>query len=83
MGATAIRERSHTEYNAARNPALTPREIEVIQLAADGEDCNSSAMRLGICVGTVKHTRHSAMLKLGADGAAHMVAQALRRGIIT
>jgi DNA-binding CsgD family transcriptional regulator len=61
---------------------LTPREIEVLQCAADGEECKSTAELLGIAVGTVKQLRYKAILKLGAETIAHAVAQSLRRGLI-
>lgn len=77
-----VRDYSITEAEAMRHPELTPRELEALQLAADGETCGSTAQRLGLAEGTVKHFRHSALLKLGADHTAHAVAQALRRGLI-
>jgi DNA-binding CsgD family transcriptional regulator len=80
--ARPIREYSQMEAEAMRHPELSPREIETLQLAADGETCASTAQLLGLAEGTVKHFRHSALLKLGADHAAHGVAQALRRGLI-
>ena len=51
-------------------------------MAADGEDCRSSAQRLGVSTGYVKNLRSFAATNLGADNTTHAVAQALRRGII-
>ena len=73
---------SQMEHEARRHPELSPKELQVLQLAADGETCASSGERMGLCEGTVKHIRNRAALKLGADATTHAVAQALRRGLI-
>lgn len=70
------------EYEAVQRPTLTKRELTVLQMAADGENCESSALILHLSIGYLKHIRHRAILKLGADNSAHAVAQALRRGLI-
>jgi LuxR family transcriptional regulator, quorum-sensing system regulator BjaR1 len=77
-----IRELTFHEYEAAIHPALKPRELQVLQMAADGETLQSTADRLGISRQYVKHLRSFAIAKLGADSTMHAVAQALRRGII-
>jgi DNA-binding CsgD family transcriptional regulator len=77
-----LRERSDSEAQAFARPQLKPQEIAVLQMAADGESCKSTAARMGRVVGYVKNLRQMASLKLGADGTTHAVAQALRRGII-
>jgi DNA-binding CsgD family transcriptional regulator len=80
--AAPVREWSGVATNAYLDQRLSPREIEALQMAADGETCKTSGERMGIVEGSVKHLRHSAMLKLGADCTAHAVAQAMRRGFI-
>lgn len=77
-----IRELSLRESLVIQYPRLTRREIEALQMAADGEDCRSSAQRLGVSTGYVKNLRSFAATNLGADNTTHAVAQALRRGII-
>jgi DNA-binding CsgD family transcriptional regulator len=77
-----VREDSYRDSIARQSPHLTPRELEMLQMAADGEDCQSTARLLGICAGTVKRARNFATVKLGADNTTQAVAMALRRGLI-
>jgi DNA-binding NarL/FixJ family response regulator len=61
---------------------LTPREIEVLRLVADGNRNQDIATRLFISEDTVKaHLKHI-MLKLGATDRTQAVTIAMRRGII-
>jgi DNA-binding NarL/FixJ family response regulator len=61
---------------------LTPREIEVLRLVAEGCRNRDIAERLFISEDTVKvHLKH-VMEKLGATDRTHAVTIALRRGII-
>lgn len=80
--AVVIRERSQCEDEAVRRPKLTTRELALLQMAANGESCRSSASLLNLSLTYVKHLRHRAMIKLGADSAAHAVALTLRQGLI-
>lgn len=73
---------SETEQQAEDHPQLTYLELTVLQMAAYGETCKSTATLLGISTGHVKHLRHLALLKLGADHTAHAVAMAIRRSLI-
>ena len=61
---------------------LTEREIEILQLVAQGLGNKDIAKRLGTASGTVKMHLHSTFSKLGAFDRAHAVTLALRRGII-
>ena len=61
---------------------LTPREIEVLRLVADGNRNQDVAARLFISEETVKaHLKHI-MLKLDATDRTQAVTIAVRRGII-
>ena len=61
---------------------LTPREIEVLRLVADGNHNHEIAARLFIAEETVKaHLKHI-MLKLDASDRTQAVTIAVRRGII-
>jgi DNA-binding NarL/FixJ family response regulator len=61
---------------------LTPREQEVLQLAADGSSTVEIAVALVLSPGTVKiHFQHI-YEKLGVSGRAWAVAEGLRRGVI-
>jgi DNA-binding NarL/FixJ family response regulator len=62
---------------------LTPREIDVLQLLAEGLSNKSIAERLGISDQTVKFHVASIMSKLGASNRTDAVRLALRRGLIS
>ena len=61
---------------------LTPRELEVLRLVAEGETNAEIGLRLGLSVHTVE--RHAANLyrKIGARGRADATAYAVRRGLV-
>lgn len=61
---------------------LTPREIEVLALLAEGASNKLIARRLGIALGTAKFHVASLLAKLGARNRADALAQGLRRGHI-
>ena len=61
---------------------LTPREIEVLNLMAEGASNKTIARRLGISVHTVKFHVGSLLDKLDAAGRTDAVAQAARLGVI-
>jgi DNA-binding NarL/FixJ family response regulator len=61
---------------------LTPRELEVLQLIADGLESRQIARELYIADDTVKtHVSH-VLEKLGATSRANAVAIAIRSGLI-
>ena len=62
---------------------LTQREIDVLQLLAEGLPNKSIAQRLGISDQTVKFHIASILAKLGASNRTDAVRLALRRGLIT
>lgn len=61
---------------------LTPRELEVLALLADGASNKAIARRLGISVNTVKFHVGSLIDKLDATGRTDAVAHAARLGAI-
>ena len=63
-------------------PALTARELEIMQLAADGLTGRRIAARLVLSPATVKTHLANAYAKLGAPDRASAVANALRHGLI-
>ena len=74
---------SHTaEKPAEPDAALTPREIQVLTLLAEGAPNKSIALRLGISVHTVKFHVASLLDKFEAIGRTDAVAQAVRLGVI-
>jgi len=62
--------------------ALTPRELEVLALLAEGASNKAIARRLGISVHTAKFHVGSLLDKLDAVGRTDAVAQAARLGVI-
>ena len=63
--------------------SLTPREIEVLELVAEGLSNKAVAARLGISDQTVKFHLTSITGKLGAMNRTDAVRRAVRRGLIT
>jgi two-component system, NarL family, nitrate/nitrite response regulator NarL len=63
-------------------PILTPREREVLQLAAEGNRGGEIARRLELSPATVKSHFEHAYMKLGARNRAAAVAIAMRLGLI-
>lgn len=62
--------------------ALTPREVEVLQLVARGQANKEIARELGAAAGTVKMHVQNILAKLGATDRTHAVTIAIQRGII-
>jgi DNA-binding NarL/FixJ family response regulator len=69
----------------AVNPleALTPRQREILQLAAEGHSSKDIAQRLGISYRTVEGHRAQLMERLGVHDLAGLVRFAVRVGLIT
>jgi DNA-binding CsgD family transcriptional regulator len=72
------------EISASADPevSLTPREMEVLTLLAEGMSNKGIARRLGISVHTAKFHVRALIDKLDAVGRTDAVAQAARRGVI-
>jgi len=71
------------EPRADFEESLTPREIEVLELLAQGLPNKAIAARLGISDQTVKFHVSSISGKLGAANRTDAVRRAVRRGLIT
>jgi DNA-binding NarL/FixJ family response regulator len=70
---------------AATAPAveeLTPREIEVLRMMAEGDGNKEIAFRLGISEHTVKFHVASILGKMGASSRTEAVTAGIRRGVI-
>jgi DNA-binding NarL/FixJ family response regulator len=61
---------------------LTPREVEVLQLAANGRSGNEIAASLTVTPATVKTHFERIYLKYGVSNRASAVAKAIREGLI-
>ena len=67
---------------ADSDAGLTPREIEVLALLAEGASNKLIARRLGISVHTAKFHVGSLLDKLDATGRTDAIAHAVRLGVI-
>lgn len=73
---------SGASASAEEDVPLTPRELEVLTLLAEGLSNKAIARRLGISVHTAKFHVGALMDKLDAVGRTDAVAHAVRRGVI-
>ena len=80
-GAAAIDE--HDDEDGGFEEPLTPREIQVLELLAEGLPNKAIAARLHISDQTVKFHVSSISGKLGAANRTDAVRRAVRRGLIT
>jgi two-component system response regulator NreC len=76
--------RIHASDDALSEPheRLTPREREVLQLAAEGHSTRAIAGLLSLSTKTVEHHRASVMTKLGLHGQTELVKYAIRAGLV-
>jgi DNA-binding NarL/FixJ family response regulator len=74
---------SSNDEDAWISQSLTPREIDVLELLAEGLSNKSIAERLGISDQTVKFHVASISSKLGASNRTDVVRLALRRGLVS
>jgi DNA-binding CsgD family transcriptional regulator len=65
-----------------RTDRLTRRELEILQLLADGYNLETASEEMGISRHTTKTHVHNIMMKLDAGTQAHCVAIALRHKVI-
>jgi len=62
---------------------ITPRELEIIRLLAEGKSNKEVSTQLGITVRTVETHRSKIMLKLGLHSLAELIHYAMRNEIIS
>jgi two-component system nitrate/nitrite response regulator NarL len=75
--AGTLRDRGHVGHH------LTPRELSVLELIAEGESANMIAEGLELAVPTVKSHIQNLYAKLGVNDRGAAVAEAMRRGLIS
>jgi len=63
-------------------PKLSPRELELVRMFADGKSEKSAAQQLGIALTTVKGHSRNLRAKLGAANTVHAVAKSFRAGVL-
>jgi len=71
-----------TEGKAEKEPELSPREREVLQLIGEGYTNRGIAERLFISVKTVEAHKEHIIQKVGARGSAELIRYAIRKGLI-
>ena len=67
---------------AVRDTALTPREIEIVRMVAEGLRNKAIAERLSISEGTVKVHLHNIYEKLGVDGRLELTLVAQQKKLV-
>jgi PAS domain S-box-containing protein len=81
----------HLLHNAPEQPRhdqrvdpadLTPRQLQVLALVADGLAAKAIADRLGISISTVRNHVRAILVELGCHSQLEAVAQARRRGLL-
>ena len=65
-----------------RASALTPRELEILQLIVDGKSNKEIADNLGLSANTVAVHRANIMDALGIHKTAELVVYAIRNGLV-
>jgi DNA-binding NarL/FixJ family response regulator len=76
------RIRATDDAVAEPHERLSPREREVLQLAAEGHSTRAIAGLLCLSTKTVEHHRASVMTKLGLHGQTELVKYAIRAGLV-
>jgi DNA-binding NarL/FixJ family response regulator len=61
---------------------LSPREVDVLRLVADGADTSEIAKELAYSESTVKHVLYELTTRLKLRNRTHAVAFALRAGVL-
>lgn len=74
-----VSTRDHTPVDL---PSLTPREQEVLELLADGQDARTAARSMGISLHTCRSYIKNVLAKLDAHSQLEAVATATRVGIV-
>jgi DNA-binding NarL/FixJ family response regulator len=72
-----------TATGPATHSPLTPRELDVLRLIAEGVGNNDIAEQLHLGLGTVKGHVRDILEKLSASDRAHAAVTALRRGLLS
>jgi DNA-binding NarL/FixJ family response regulator len=63
-------------------PALTPRQLEILRLVAQGKRMKEIAAELGLSVRTIEDHKAQLLRMLGVDSTAELVKFAVRQGLV-
>ena len=72
-----------TQSDGSIRSLLTSREIEVLQLLAEGKSIKEIALSLSLSIKTIESHRTKVMQKIDADNIADLTKYAIREGIIS
>ncbi len=72
----------HSTLKGERNAALTPRELEVLQMIVDGKSNKEIATALDLSANTIAVHRANIMNTLGIHKTAELVVYAIRSGLV-
>src|SRR5262249_7729874 len=81
-GARTARAAAPTEATTRGSETLTPRELDIVRVVAQGLRNRVIAQRLSISEGTVKVHLHNIYEKLGVDGRLELVLCAQEKGLV-
>jgi two-component system, NarL family, response regulator NreC len=73
---------AYLQQNIGENETLTRRELQVLQLVAEGKTTKEVATSLGVSVKTADSHRSNIMHKLNLHTVADLVRYAIRRGLV-
>jgi DNA-binding NarL/FixJ family response regulator len=73
--------RPNLQPESASTRSLGPRELEIVQLLAEGQTSPQIARKLHISTRTVESHRHNIMKKLGVHSLAEITKYAIREGL--
>jgi DNA-binding NarL/FixJ family response regulator len=71
------------EKDTSVHSVLTSREVEVLQLLAEGESTKQTASILSVSTKTIESHRKNIMRKLDIDNIVDLIKYAIREGIIS
>lgn len=82
LQAAATGLRVNSDHPAPAAPSLASRELQLLELIADGHSTREIAERMSYSERTIKKLITGLESRLGARSRPHIVAQAIRRGLI-
>ncbi len=80
--ARAFGQAINRDTTASKGDSLTPRELEIVRMVAEGLRNKEIGERLSISEGTVKVHLHNVYEKLGVDGRLELVLFAQAKGLV-
>jgi PAS domain S-box-containing protein len=83
VGVFGLVTQKTSAVDPATHPVLTPREMEVLRLLADGESTRQIADQLGLAIATVRNHVQRILHALGAHSRLEALAIARREGLLT